>query len=73
MNATISLGRWGSHPIARTDTLRDCPAEVLAVAGPIETMTRGAREWLITIPADGALPLGGAMPMLIEWLSARKA
>jgi len=61
------LAAW----IARTDGLRDCPAELLAVVGPIETMTRGAREWLITIPADGALPLGGAMPMLIEWQSPR--
>ena len=34
-------------------------------------MTRGAREWLITIPADGTLPLGGALPMLIEWQSPR--
>ena len=61
------LSAW----VARTDTLRDCPAELLAVAGPIETMTRGAREWLITIPADGRLPLGGAMPMLIEWRTPR--
>ena len=61
------LSAW----VARTPTLRDCPADVLAVAGPIETMTRGTREWLITIPADGALPLGGALPMLIEWQSPR--
>jgi hypothetical protein len=24
-------------------------------------------QWLITIPADGSLPLGGAAPALIEW------
>jgi hypothetical protein len=57
--------------VARTDDLRGCPADLLALLGPIETMTRGAREWLITIPADGALPLGGALPMLIEWQSPR--
>ena len=62
------LSAW----VARTDTLRDCPAEMLAVVGPIETMSRGAREWLITIPADGRLPMGGAMPMLIEWQSPRE-
>jgi hypothetical protein len=62
------LAAW----VARTDTLRDCPADVLAVVGPVETMTRGAREWLITLPADGSLPLGGAMPMLIEWQSPRE-
>ena len=59
------LAAW----VARTDDLRACPDELLALAGPIETMTRGAREWLITIPPDGGLPMGGALPMLIEWRS----
>lgn len=62
------LAAW----VARTQSLRDCPPDVLAVVGTIETMTRGAREWLITIPADGSLPMGGAMPMLIEWQSPRE-
>ena len=62
------LSAW----VARTETLRDCPADVLAVVGSIETMTRGEREWLITIPQDGSLPLGGAMPMLIEWQVPRE-
>jgi hypothetical protein len=61
------LAAW----VARTDDLSRCPADVLAVCGPVETMARGAREWLITIPADGGLPLGGALPMLIEWQSPR--
>ena len=30
-------------------------------------MSRGALDWLITIPADGALPLNGIAPALIEW------
>ena len=45
--------------------------QILAECGAVETMTRGTREWLITIPADGRLPLGGALPMLIEWQSPR--
>ena len=61
------LAAW----VARTDDLRSCPPELLDLLGPVETMTRGAREWLITIPADGALPFGGALPMLIEWVSPR--
>ena len=61
------LAAW----VARTDELRACPGELLALVGPIETMTRGAREWLITIPADGALALGGALPLLIEWQAPR--
>ncbi|MBC7994702.1 MAG: VOC family protein [Rhizobacter sp.] len=35
--------------------------------GAIEPMTRGANAWLITIPADGGLPFGGAVPALIQW------
>jgi hypothetical protein len=30
-------------------------------------MSRGALNWLISIPADGALPLNGIAPALIEW------
>jgi len=56
-----------AHWVVRTDAIRSAPADCLALAGPIETMTRGALQWLITIPTDGALPLGGAMPALIEW------
>jgi hypothetical protein len=61
------LAAW----VARTDDLRACPAELLALLGPVETMTRGEREWQIAIPPDGRLPLGGALPMLIEWQSPR--
>jgi len=60
-----------AHWVARTESIRSAPPECLEVAGPIETMTRGALQWLITIPTDGALPLGGAMPALIEWPTPR--
>ncbi len=30
-------------------------------------MSRGALDWLITISSDGALPLNGVAPLLIEW------
>jgi hypothetical protein len=30
-------------------------------------MSRGALNWLITIPADGSVPLEGTAPALIEW------
>ena len=65
--AAPRLAAW----VARTDDLSQCPQEVLEECGAVETMTRGAREWLITIPADGRLPLVGALPMLIEWQSPR--
>lgn len=35
--------------------------------GNVEPMSRGAVNWLITIPSDGSVPLDGAAPALIEW------
>jgi Glyoxalase-like domain len=53
--------------VTRTDdivgALRDCPAPL----GTPETQSRGALEWLISIPGDGHLPFGGAAPALIQW------
>ena len=61
------LAAW----VARTGDLGACPGELLEWLGPVEAMSRGTREWLITIPADGGLPMGGALPALIEWQSPR--
>ena len=57
------LATW----VARTDDLAALPAAALAPLGAAATMTRAAREWLITIPADGRPPHGGALPALIQW------
>lgn len=57
------LATW----VARTN---DIQAAVLASSeslGTIEPMQRGLLNWLMTIPADGGLPLGGVAPALIEW------
>jgi hypothetical protein len=56
-----------AHWVARTGAIRSAPADYLDLVGPIETVTRGALQWLITFPPDGGLPLGGAVPALIEW------
>jgi hypothetical protein len=39
--------------------------------GPVHPMSRGALRWRITIPDDGMMPGGGAVPTLIEWPDAR--
>jgi len=57
------LAAW----VARTKDLRAWPAATIAPLGDIETMTRGEREWLITVAADGVPPMDGAAPSLIEW------
>jgi len=59
------LATWA----ARTSGLRAWPAEVVAPLGIVETMTRGEREWLITIPRDGVMPMQGLAPAMIEWQS----
>lgn len=35
--------------------------------GRIETMTRDALRWQITVPPDGTMPLDGMAPSLIQW------
>jgi hypothetical protein len=57
------LATW----VARTSDLRGLADEVRPVLGEVETMTRGDLRWLITLTADGSLPLGGPAPALIEW------
>jgi len=53
--------------VARTTDIRTRVAESSEPLGALESMRRGALEWLITIPADGVVPLGGVAPALIEW------
>lgn len=57
------LAAW----VARTDDIVVASAACAALAGKIESMSRGAWSWRITIPPDGSLPLGGAAPALIQW------
>lgn len=60
------LAAW----VARTDDIESAVSGASESIGKIELITRGALEWRITIPADGALPLDGAAPALIEWHTA---
>jgi hypothetical protein len=57
------LATW----VARCDDIR---AVAPASLGKVEAMTRGSFEWLITVPADGRLPLQGLAPTLIQWRSS---
>ncbi|HEX5801583.1 MAG TPA: VOC family protein [Azospira sp.] len=65
-DAAPTLATW----VARTDDIGAAHAAASEPLGNIEPMSRGALDWLITIPADGALPLDGAGPALIEWHTA---
>jgi hypothetical protein len=57
------LATW----VARTDDIRSTVAACSEPLGEVEAMSRGELDWLITIPGDGRLPLGGVAPALIEW------
>jgi hypothetical protein len=61
--ATPKLSTW----VARTSDIHATAAASSEAHGSIEPMTRGPLNWLITIPADGSLPLDGVAPALIEW------
>ena len=63
VDAEPCLAMW----VARTDDIETASAAIPEDLGAIETMTRGALQWTITIPADGSLPFGGIGPALIEW------
>lgn len=60
------LATW----VARTTDIRAAVARCTVDPGPVVPMSRGALEWLITIPDDGHLPFGGIAPPLIQWQTA---
>ncbi|GGE31216.1 hypothetical protein GCM10007276_05510 [Agaricicola taiwanensis] len=42
---------------------RSCPVD----PGPIVSMSRGSRSWLITLPDSGKSPFDGLFPAFIQW------
>ena len=59
----MRLATW----IARTDDIHAATTASPIPLGQVEPMSRGQMNWLITIPADGSLPLHGIAPTLIQW------
>jgi hypothetical protein len=57
------LAAW----VVRTPDIHTTAAASSESLGPVEAMSRGALDWLITIPADGVVPLDGVGPALIQW------
>lgn len=58
-----SLSTW----VVRTSNIHDAVSAAAEALGNVEPMSRGALDWLITIPADGSVPLDGCAPALIQW------
>lgn len=63
------LSNW----VARTTQIQTAVSQTRENLGNIESMSRGSRHWLITIPPDGSLPLDGIAPALIEWQASVQA
>lgn len=62
-DAMPALSTW----VARTNDIHATASTCSERLGKVESMSRGALNWLITIPADGSVPLDGVAPALIEW------
>jgi glyoxalase-like protein len=57
------LAAW----VARTSDIAQAVQSASEPLGPVEPMARGDLNWQITLTEDGALPLGGVAPFLIQW------
>jgi len=66
MKARLARGPALIHWVVRTD---DIEAAVRGYAEQVEILdvARGDYRWRITVPPDGRLPGGGALPTLIQW------
>ena len=51
--------------VARTNDIKLATTNSQTFFGDIKPMNRADLNWLITIPADGSLPLNGICPSLI--------
>lgn len=57
------LSAW----VVRTTDIDASVAAASESLGAIESMSRGALNWQISMTPDGSVPLQGAAPALIEW------
>ena len=54
---------WAARTHDINDAVKQCPIAL----GSVHSMERGAYQWRITIPDDGALLCAGLLPALIQW------
>lgn len=64
--ARAASGPYLATFVARTNNISHAVA-ALPELGPVRDMQRGTLEWQITIPDDGAMLAGGAIPTVIQW------
>jgi len=61
------------HWVARCNDLESALAHCPWPTGRPLAMSRGSYRWRIAVPDDGALPMNGVAPTLIEWHGAHPA
>lgn len=59
------------HWVCRTDILDAARGIAPEAFGDVIPFERGDYRWRITVPADGAQPMQGELPTLIEWQGER--
>lgn len=62
-NTPAGLKTWA----VRTDNIQSTVKTASESVGEIVPMARGDKNWLITIPQDGSIPVNGGAPALIQW------
>jgi len=64
--------RLAAGPAALTWVVNTTDLDAVVAASPVDLgeivdFRRGERTWRLTVPRDGALVMGGAVPSFIEW------
>jgi hypothetical protein len=63
MQARLAVGAQLVHWVVAVASL----AGADPVHGEVVELSRGPNRWALTVPPDGALPMGGVLPSLIDW------
>jgi hypothetical protein len=63
MRARLAVGPQLVHWVVAVGSLVGADP----VHGDVVELSRGPNRWALTVPPDGALPMGGVLPSLIDW------
>lgn len=56
-----------AHWVLRVADIDHIPADWRQINGPAIGVTRGDLSWRISVPNDGALPMQGMFPSIVDW------
>ncbi len=73
MQARLAKGPALIHWVASVHHLDTALRHSPEAHGEALALSRGSNRWQLSVPPDGALPLGGVLPSLIQWESLSPA